>query len=67
MKRRQASKARPAAGPAFTPDAFYERLLVMREEDPAAVLRFGRETAAALRAYEEAKRQAERTKKGGKK
>ena len=67
MKRSQASKARPVSGPAFTPDAFYERLIVMREDDPAAVLRFGKDTAASLRAYEEAKRQAEQTKKGGKK
>ena len=54
MKRRQAAKARPAPGPAFTPDAFYERLIVMREDDPAAVLRFGKDTVASLRAYEEA-------------
>jgi hypothetical protein len=31
------------------------------------VLRFGKDTAASLRAYEEAKLLAERTKKGGKK
>ena len=67
MKRRQASQARPAPGPSFTPDAFYERLIVMREDDPASVLRFGKDTAVSLRAYEEAKRQAERTNKGGKK
>ena len=67
MKRRQASKARPAPGPAFTPDDFYERLIVMRGDDPASVLRFGKDTIASLRAYEEAKRQAEPTKKGGKK
>ena len=56
MKRRQASKGRPATGPAFTPDAFYERLIVMQEDDPASVLRFGKDTVASLRAYEEAKR-----------
>jgi hypothetical protein len=67
VKRRQASQARPAPGPAFTPDAFYERLIVMREDDPASVLRFGKDTMASLRAYEEVKRQAERTKKGEKK
>ena len=65
MKRGEAVKARQA--PAFTPDAFYERLLVMRETDPASVLRFGRDTMASLRAYEEAKRQVEPTKKGDKK
>ena len=65
MKRGKAVKARQA--PAFTPDAFYERLIVMREDDPASVLRFGKDTMASLRAYEEAKRQAERTKKGEKK
>ena len=34
--------------------------------DPASVLRFGRDTLAALRDYEEAKRAAAGAKKGGK-
>lgn len=63
MKRGEAVKARQA--PAFTPDAFYERLIAMRETDPASVLRFGRDTMVSLRAYEEAKRRVEPTKKGG--
>ena len=66
MKGRQPEKAGRSPGARFTSDAFYERLIVMREQDPASLLRFGRDTMAALRAYEEAKGKAAQTKKGGK-
>ena len=60
-------RARSTPSPAFQPDAFYEQLIAMRAADPAALLRFGKDTVAALQAYEAAKREAGETKKGGKK
>ncbi len=48
----------------FTPNEFYERLIVLRGTDPEVFMRLSGATHAALRAYEEAKKEAE---KGGKK
>ena len=42
----------------FKPNEFYERLILLRETNPAAFARFSSATLAALKAYEEAKRQA---------
>ncbi len=54
-------------GTGFKPNEFYERLMVLRETNPAAFARFGFATLAALEAYEKAKRQAGGEKEGGKK
>ena len=51
----------------FKPNAFYERLIVMRESNPTAFSRFGVATLAALLAYEEAKRKAGSEQEGGNK
>lgn len=48
----------------FTPNEFYERLIVIRDTDPEAFMRFSGATHAALQAYEEVKKKAE---EGGKK
>ncbi len=50
----------------FKPNAFYERLIIMRESNPTAFARFGSATLAALLAYEKAKRQAGSEQEGGK-
>ncbi len=47
----------------FSPNEFYERLIVLRDADPVAFMGLSGATQAALRAYEEAKKDAE---KGGK-
>jgi len=54
----------PGAG--FEPNAFYERLIALRETNPAAFARFSSATLAALKAYEEAKHKAGDEKEGGK-
>ena len=41
-------------GTGFKPNEFYERLMVLRETNPAAFARFGSATLAALEAYEKA-------------
>ncbi len=46
-------------GAEFKPNEFYERLIALRETNPSAFARFGPATLAALKAYEEAKCQAE--------
>jgi hypothetical protein len=47
----------------FSPNEFYERLIVLRDADPVAFMGLSGTTHAALRAYEEAKKEAG---KGGK-
>lgn len=54
------------AGVEFKPNEFYERLIVLRETNPAAFARFSSATLAALKAYEEAKQKAGSEKEGGK-
>ncbi len=44
----------------FSPNEFYERLIVIRDADPEAFMRLSGATIAALRAYEEAKKKAEK-------
>ncbi len=52
----------------FQPNAFYERLLLLRATNPAGLARLSGVTLAALQAYEAAKlKQLEATKKGSKK
>jgi hypothetical protein len=51
------------AGQEFTPNAFYERLVVLRDTDPKAFMRFSGATHAALQDYEVAKQEAEKGKK----
>ncbi len=54
-------------GAEFKPNEFYERLIIdrHRETSPAEFARFGSATLAALKAYEEARRQAGGEKEGG--
>ena len=47
----------------FSPNEFYERLIVLRDADPEAFMRLSGETVVALRAYEEAKKKAEEGRK----
>ncbi len=54
-------------GAEFKPNEFYERLIALRETNPAAFARFGSATLAALKDYEEAKRQAGSEKEGARK
>jgi hypothetical protein len=54
-----------ATGAGFKPNEFYERLIALRETNPSAFARFGPATRDALKAYEEAKRQAGGAKEGG--
>ena len=42
----------------FTPNEFYEGLILLRNADPAALTRFASATLAALHAYEAAKLKA---------
>jgi hypothetical protein len=42
----------------FTPNEFYERLINLRQTNPAAFARFASQTNERLRAYEEAKSKA---------
>ena len=52
----------------FQPNAFYERLLLLRATNPEGFARFCGVTLAALLAYEAAKlKELEAAKKGGKK
>ncbi len=44
----------------FTSNAFYERLIDLRTTNPEAFKRFSDATMSALRAYEEAKKEAEK-------
>lgn len=52
-------------GAEYKPNEFYERLIALRETNPAAFARFGSATLAALKVYEKAKRQAGGEKEGG--
>jgi hypothetical protein len=54
-------------GAEFKPNEFYERLIVLRETNPVAFARFSPATLAALKTYEEVKRQAGGEKEGSKK
>jgi hypothetical protein len=47
----------------FSPNEFYERLIVLRDADPVAFMGLSGATQAALRAYEEAKKDAEKGRK----
>ena len=50
----------------FEPNEFYERLLLLRNTNPAGLARFSSATLAALDAYEAAKRNAKAASpKGG--
>ena len=49
----------------FTPNEFYERLLVLRSTNPEAFARFGSATLAALQANEAAKLAAEKANQKG--
>ncbi len=51
-------------GGMFSPNDFYERLIVLRGTDPEAFMRFSGATIAALQTYEEAKKKAEEGGKG---
>jgi hypothetical protein len=51
----------------FTPDEFYECLINLRRTNPAAFARFASRTEERLRAYEEAKSEAERDDSKGEK
>jgi len=54
-------------GTEFKPNEFYERLIALRQTNPAAFARFGSPTLVALEDYEKAKRKAGGEKEGGRK
>ncbi len=56
-----------ATGAGFKPNEFYERLIILRETNPAAFARFGPATLAALKVYEDVKREAGHMEEGTKK